>query len=161
MIGVYKITNIKNGKVYIGQSVDVDKRFNQHKKLLRENNHGNYRLQDDWNVYGEESFTFEVLEKCRSAYLNEIEKHTIKEYDSTDEAKGYNISVGNGRNLTVPSWYARSKVRRYGADAPNDTVFFRNDVGEIEYCQLCAECKRDCKQSFRADILICPSLESQ
>lgn len=161
MIGIYKITNTKNGKVYIGQSVDIDKRFKQHKKLLRENNHINYLLQDDWNVYGEDSFTFEVVEKCRSPYLNEIEQHLIKECDSTNSEKGYNLSAGCGRNLSVPSWYGRSRVRRYGADVASDYAFFRNDVGELEYNHICEGCKRDCKQSFRADILICPSLESQ
>lgn len=157
MIGVYKITNTKNGKVYIGQSVDIEKRFKQHKKLLRDNGHINYRLQDDWNIYGEDSFEFEVLEKCRSVYLNEIEKHTIKEYDSTNEAKGYNLSAGVGRDLSAPPYY----IRRYGAESLRDYAFYRNDVGEIEYSQRCIDCEHECKQSFRADILICPSLKSQ
>lgn len=161
MIGIYKITNTKNGKVYIGQSVDIDKRFREHRKMLRDNNHINYRLQDDWNVYGEDSFTFEVLEKCRSVYLNEIEKHTIKEYESTNEEKGYNLSAGNGRDLSAPPWYKQMGVQRYGSKYAIDYSFFRNDVGEIEYNQCCVGCKHDCKQSFRADVLICPSLESQ
>lgn len=161
MIGIYKITNTKNGKVYIGQSVDIDKRFREHKKMLRDNNHINYLLQDDWNVYGEDAFVFEVLEKCRSIYLNEIEKHTIKEYESTDKEKGYNLSAGIGRDLSAPPRYKQMGVQRYGAKSAIDYSFFRNDVGEIEYNQRCVECERDCKQSFRADVLICPSLESQ
>lgn len=160
MIGVYKITNTINGKVYIGQSVNIDGRFRQHKKLLRDNNHINYLLQDDWNIYGEDAFTFEVVQKCRSVYLNEIEKHLISEYGSTDSTKGYNLSAGMGRSANDPSWY-RSSVRKYGAVTKNDNEFFRNDVGETEYNSLCVDCGRDCKQSFRADILICPSLESQ
>lgn len=161
MIGIYKITNTKNGKVYIGQSVDIDKRFKQHKKLLRNNNHINCRLQDDWNIYGEDSFKFEILEKCRSVYLNEIEKHTIKEYDSTNEAKGYNISAGIGRDLSAPSWHSRFGARKYGTNTAADHSFFRNDVGEVEYKQCCVDCERECKQSFRAEILICPRLEKR
>lgn len=35
MIGIYKIENTKNHKVYIGQSIDIEHRFNQHKNYLK------------------------------------------------------------------------------------------------------------------------------
>lgn len=151
MIGIYKIENNINGKVYIGQSVDVDKRFKAHKTLLRNNEHFNYRLQDDWNSYGEDAFSFSIIEKCRSLYLNETERSLIKEYDSTDESKGYNIMAGCGRDLVL------RKQSGQKANPDNARSFFRNDVGEIEYNSQCTACDRDCKQSFRADILICPN----
>lgn len=62
MRGIYKITNIKNNKVYIGESNNVEKRWEQHLLDLRENNHHNYKLQNDWNAFGEDFFKFEVLE---------------------------------------------------------------------------------------------------
>ena len=158
MIGIYKITNTKNGKVYIGQSVNIDSRFKQHKKALRDNNHINYRLQDDWNVYGEAVFAFEVLQKCRSIYLDEIEKRTISEYGSTDPTKGYNLSEGVGRSADSPPYYERH-IKNYGRITPNESVFFRNDSGEIQYNAVCSRCDKDCKQSFRAEILICPHLK--
>ena len=166
MIGVYKITNTKNGKVYIGQSVDIKNRFKTHKKQLRENDHDNCFLQDDWNTYGEDSFTFEVVQKCRSAHLNEIEQHLIKEYDSTNREKGYNRSAGCGRDLSVNSWYFRgrtkgdSSIKTYGRDNTN-YIFFKNDNGEMEYNSVCIDCDKECKQSFRAEILICPHLEKR
>lgn len=168
MVGVYKITNTKNGKVYIGQSIQIKKRFKKHKQDLRKNNHCNYRLQDEWNIYGEEAFTFEVVQKCRSVYLNEIEQHLIKEYHSTDEDKGYNISAGVGRNLSVRSWYSyrhsqpkkKVRVKSYRKEVIN-YAYFKNDSGEIEYNALCVACERECKQSFRSEILICPHLEKR
>lgn len=39
MIGIYKIENTKNHKVYIGQSIDIEHRFNQHKNYLKNNKH--------------------------------------------------------------------------------------------------------------------------
>lgn len=163
MIGIYKITNIKNGKVYIGQSVKIETRIKQHKRLLRDNNHQNYLLQDDWNIYGEKSFSFEVIQKCRSVYLNEIEKHTIKEYHSDERDRGYNLTSGNGRDLSVPSWYAsrHRHSRTWSGITANEVVFFKNDVGETEYNAICTDCSRDCKQSFRADVLMCPRLEKR
>lgn len=166
MIGVYKITNTKNGKVYIGQSVRIKKRFEEHKKKLRTNNHINCYLQDDWNIYGEDAFTFEVVQKCRSVYLDEIEHHLIKEYQSTDRKKGYNISAGVGRNLSVRSWYSYRRsdsgkgIKSYRKEIIN-YEYFKNDNGEIEYNEICLGCSHDCKQSFRAEILICPMLENR
>lgn len=167
MIGVYKITNTKNGKVYIGQSVDVKKRFKEHKRELRSNNHINCYLQDDWNIYGEKAFTFEVVQKCRSVHLDEIEQHLIKEYDSTNREKGYNRSAGCGRNLSARSWFFKGRsikavasIKSYGRQNTNYT-FFKNDRGEMEYNSLCIGCDKECKQSFRAEILICPHLEKR
>ena len=61
--GIYKITNTANGKVYIGSSVDVHGRFNCHRSDLRNNRHGNQHLQNAWNLYGENSFVFEIIEE--------------------------------------------------------------------------------------------------
>ena len=156
MVGVYKITNTQNNKVYIGQSTDIEKRFKTHKKKLRKGSHENCYLQDDWTVYGEDAFSFEVVQKCRSANLNEIEQHLIKECEATDREKGYNISAGCGRDLSVPSWYSSLSQGRYGKRTSNDDAFYRNADGKIEYSRVCAECGRDCKQSFRAEVLFCP-----
>jgi len=47
IVGVYKITNTKNGKVYIGKSIDVNNRWKTHRRYLDNNNHYNYKLQED------------------------------------------------------------------------------------------------------------------
>lgn len=158
MVGIYKITNTENGKVYIGQSIDINKRFKEHKRSLRKGEHENYRLQDDWNVYGEDAFSFEIIQKCRSSNLNEIEKHLIGEYNSTSEENGYNISAGCGRDLSVPSWYTAYCSRR---EWYSEEVFFKNSSGETEYNPICCDCGRECKQSFRAEILSCPKLSNR
>lgn len=63
--GVYKITNVVNGKFYIGSSKDIKDRWNSHRSDLNGNTrHHSKSLQDDWEKYGESSFRFEILEKC-------------------------------------------------------------------------------------------------
>lgn len=47
--GIYKITNLVNNKVYIGQSVNIRKRWNQHVLELNKNIHPNIYLQSAWN----------------------------------------------------------------------------------------------------------------
>ena len=52
MCGVYMIKNKVNGKLYIGSSVDIQKRWINHRIYLRNNKHHSFQLQQDWNEYG-------------------------------------------------------------------------------------------------------------
>jgi group I intron endonuclease len=64
-IGVYRIINKVNGKIYIGSAAGIggfNKRWGEHITTLNKNKHGNQHLQKGWNKYGEESFIFEIIE---------------------------------------------------------------------------------------------------
>ena len=54
-VGIYKLTNLSNGKIYIGQSVNVEDRIYKHKMALKGNYHKNDHLQKAWNKYGKNS----------------------------------------------------------------------------------------------------------
>ena len=71
--GIYKITNILNGKSYIGLSSNIKQRWVQHKRNLNNNVHHNLHLQSAWNKYGKKYFTFSVLEYCDLDILPERE----------------------------------------------------------------------------------------
>lgn len=88
--GIYKIKNEINGKVYIGQSSKIYSRWKQHMKLLIENSHENDLIQNDWNEYGAESFSFTILKvgKFTKSELLTLEKQFILDYNSTEI--GYN-----------------------------------------------------------------------
>lgn len=60
--GVYKITNLKNGKIYIGSAKEFKRRASQHASSLRNNKHQNKHLQASFWKHGEDNFLFEVLE---------------------------------------------------------------------------------------------------
>lgn len=65
MSGIYRIVNQVNGKVYIGSTRGhFHKRWHDHKRKLKNNNHCNKHLQSAWNLYGEHKFTFEIIEEC-------------------------------------------------------------------------------------------------
>lgn len=92
--GVYKITNILNNKVYIGQAKDVKKRFQEHMKCgLGIDCPANNKLYDAMKKDGLENFTFEVLEECPAEDLNKKEKYYIEFYNSV--SWGYNSQHGN------------------------------------------------------------------
>lgn len=90
--GIYGIENISNGKWYVGQAVNLKKRFRDHKSKLRMNHHPNKHLQSAWNKYGEKSFVFRVLEVCEVDMLNSLEMSWVAKKDSY--LNGYNNTVG-------------------------------------------------------------------
>lgn len=97
MIGIYKIQNLINGKIYIGQSVHIQTRFNQHKNEAK---NGNTRpLYNAIRKYGIENFSFEIIEECSKEMLNEREIYWIKKYDSFHN--GYNLTPGGNEPYKV------------------------------------------------------------
>ena len=75
--GIYMILNKVNNKVYIGQSVDIYKRWTKHRRELRNNKHDNDHLQKSWNRDGEQYFDFIILCECPQNKLNEMEQYYI------------------------------------------------------------------------------------
>lgn len=90
MIGVYMIKNNINGKIYIGCSVDINRRFNSHKNKLLKGKHPNLHLQQSWNKYGQSAFIFEIIEECDDSVLYEREHYYATYYNALDNKIGYN-----------------------------------------------------------------------
>lgn len=63
MIGIYKIVNTINNKIYIGSAKNIKKRWSAHKSDLNKNKHHSRYLQNAWNKYGKDSFIFEIVEE--------------------------------------------------------------------------------------------------
>lgn len=74
--GIYKITNIKNQMCYVGQAVDVSNRWKQHiKRGLGAETPTKNKLYPVMTKEGVENFTFELIEECSPAQLNDREKY--------------------------------------------------------------------------------------
>jgi group I intron endonuclease len=90
--GIYRIRNIRNGKLYIGSAVFIEQRWRNHKHALRLNKHHSLHLQASWNVYGENLFVFEIIEFVTDkTKLIEREQFWIDELKSSDKQFGYNV----------------------------------------------------------------------
>ena len=90
MTGIYKITNIVNGKCYVGQAVDIEKRLREHinDSFNPKRREYEYPLSRAYRKYGLESFKTEILEICLREELNKKEIFWIEHFNSKKE--GYN-----------------------------------------------------------------------
>jgi len=78
--GIYKITSVETGRVYIGQSKDVLGRWKEHILLLTKGKHHNKLLSEDYSKYGLSSFRAELIQTCSSEELLHLETIYIREY---------------------------------------------------------------------------------
>ena len=90
--GVYQIINMKNNKMYVGSSKNIENRWKKHIYDLNNKTHHNKHLQNAWNKYSEENFEFEVIEYVSNeTRLIEREQYWMDELNSYNKDIGYNI----------------------------------------------------------------------
>lgn len=118
---IYKITNLINGKIYVG-------------KQLRENNlyFGSGKLiLKAIKKYGIENFKKEILEKCKtSRKLCNAEKFWIKKLNSQNKEIGYNITSGGEGFESNHKQSSKEKIRKWFKNKKYETLY--GDNAEIE-----------------------------
>jgi len=110
--GIYKITCIANKRIYIGSAVNLHVRKNSHFSALQRNEHGNPKMQNAWNKYGEQAFIFEVLEYVLPMSLTAREQYWFEKLKPFDR-KGFNIAREAGSALGIKrSPETRERIRQ-------------------------------------------------
>lgn len=100
--GIYQITNISNGKIYIGSAMNLHKRKKDHFNALQRGDHFNNHLQNAWYKYGSDVFAFNVVEfVTKHECLVVREQYWIDFTACCDKNKGYNLSPTAGSSLGV------------------------------------------------------------
>lgn len=120
---VYKITNITNGKIYVGQTIrSLEKRWKQH--IYNARRGSNKPLHKAIQKYGEEKFLVESLCKCYSqSDLNEKEA----EYGLSLNAlspNGYSLKLGTGRGTVSEETRKRLSISHIGIQAGENNYWF-------------------------------------
>jgi group I intron endonuclease len=113
MVGIYKITN-PNNKVYIGQSINIEKRFKQYKRYACKSQP---KLYNSFNEYGVNNHLFEIIKKCEIEELNNKERFYQEKYNAIE--KGLNCVYTNGNNKK----YYNMNKRKY-----NIINFFNSEI---------------------------------
>lgn len=93
---IYKIVNNINGKMYVGQTNNPDRRKMDHFYALNNNKHFNNYLQNSWNKYGKDCFDFIVIGEYNAEEICKWEEYWIKTLN-TRSPNGYNILSGGER----------------------------------------------------------------
>lgn len=96
--GIYKITNLINGKSYIGQSINIKRRIKEH---MRDYLKFDYAIYKAIRKYGIGNFSFDILCECKKDELDDLEIKYINEFRSYgrfSDSKGYNETLG-GKGL--------------------------------------------------------------
>lgn len=133
MIGIYKITNTKNNKVYIGKSTDIERRWKEHIRHSKDEfTKEKPAIHKAINKYGVNAFIFQVLEECKEDDLNSREMFYIDLYDSNSKKKGYNLTIGGDGG---PIMYGNSNPK---------SVLSEEDVIYIRECYKNGVYKMDC-----------------
>ena len=136
MLGyIYKTTNLKNGKIYIGQH--IAKKFEPNRYIG-----SGVLLQQAIARYGIDAFKCELLCECFSAdELNEREQYYIKLYNTQDRSIGYNIAAGGevpwNRGQKMSLQYCQKNSMAQRQKAPNISCFDYNTGKLIQVFNSC------------------------
>lgn len=117
MACIYKITNLINNKIYIGQTI---------KKLERRiNNHlfSKHPIGKAFRKYGKENFKIDILIEgdFNKDYLNQLEIHYIQLFNSTYYKKGYNMTKGGNFNLVTEEGRKKISIAHTGKIISEET----------------------------------------
>ena len=107
---VYKIENIYNGMIYIGQSVDYKHRICGHNYALRHNKHSNKLMQKHYNDMGSNCFRFSILEECDKKNLLELETNYINLFGGIECSNLYNKCDLSGHNKSYKENQAKAQL---------------------------------------------------
>lgn len=132
-IGIYKITNITDGKFYIGSSTNIERRFVEHTNALNKNKHHNPHLQAVWNKDGAESFTFEIIDTIKEAIADRI--FSLEEFylaAVSDWSQTYNIAKYT-KNWTLDLRYEGSKYYSWDKDKKVFIVAYRINGKQLKF----------------------------
>lgn len=138
--GIYEILNIKNNKRYIGQSQKVRARLQKHRRLLIKNEHQNSHLQNAFNKYGIDSFSFNIIEYCSIEELDFKENFYIKSYKSNNPYNGYNYRIDNRTNRGL-KWSDEQREKMKAAIENNP--WYKNHTVPLEIAEKAWEVTRN------------------
>lgn len=115
MVGIYKITNKINGKCYIGQSIDIERRFKEH--CIKNKSYISSTIIQE----GKENFLFEIIEECSIQQLNEKEQYWIQYYNSI-KPNGYNVAEDTKSNHTNYRFFDKDIITNIILDLQNTNL---------------------------------------
>jgi len=129
--GIYKLTNKLDGKVYIGQSKDIKKRWRSYGWTNK--GAANPHLRNALKQHGLEGFIFEILELLEGKeFKDDREKFWIKEFKSNNKDFGYNKTEGGDGTISEESRLRMSETRKRLYTGKNAYWYGRNHTEDTK-----------------------------
>jgi len=98
--GIYSITHVDSGRVYIGSATNIQSRWNYHRASFRTGKNCSPYLKNAWDKYGEDAFKFDIIEIVPDKNdLLKREQYWIDYYDAANRERGFNIAPKAGNLL--------------------------------------------------------------
>ena len=138
--GVYLLAFENTDKVYIGQSLNIERRMINHISKFRRGIHA-IKLQEAYNIYGQP--TLHILEECDSLDLDKNETIYIEEFNSYHDGFNSTAKPGGGCNLNGQdagnSKYLNADIEKaflYLVDSPKLTSAEISKLVDVSKCTI-------------------------
>lgn len=129
---VYKLKNTVTGEYYIGQTGDFNSRKSNHLSKMRKGRHGNWRVQESYDKYGEKAFVMEKLHLC----CPDVADFAEAVYVNLNDPKCMNIREGGKVGYTI-------------ADETKEVISRTNRTSyNMRTCGVTRQKDKRCKQGF-------------
>ena len=127
--GIYKITS-PTGKIYIGQSVDIKRRWQYHKSFTKTNLDS--ILYRSFAKYSVDEHKFEILEECKKEDLNERERYYIELYDTFETEHGMNLTKGGDSKVVFSeSTLRKMSIAKKGKSSSRENFHHTEETKKI------------------------------
>lgn len=139
MFYAYKLKNLVNNKIYIGQTNNPTQRWAQHKSAVKHKT-GTLLVTRAMIKYGIDKFTFEIIAMAKTQDLvNELERELIQQYNTLDKTIGYNLDPGGGYVERTPEVCAKISAGL--------NEFYKNNVSKSKGRPLTEEWKQNISEA--------------
>lgn len=156
--GIYQVLNTVTGKSYVGSSIDIGSRWQNHRWALENQRHESSKLQRSWNKHGSESWEWKILAECEEGRLTWLEAFWMDSLNSV--RNGYNcviLTLEDGevqRRHSVETREKISKAHTGKVMSEEQKEFLRNRVcseetrEEMRKAKLGRKCSEDTKHKM-------------
>ena len=140
--GIYKIVNKINGKIYIGQSIEIENRWKKHLSAKDD-----FIIHKAIQKYGKENFEFSIIEECDLLDLDKNEIKWINFYNSLIP-NGYNMVDGGSNGIGLSKGY---RVIQYSLEgnylSTYDSANQASSITGVDHWSICACCRNEYKHA--------------
>ena len=129
MIGIYKIENLLNHKCYVGQSIHIERRWQEHCRPSAKS-----IISNAIKKYGKENFSFQILEECSEDELDEKEIFYIEKFNCI-VPNGYNIKDYVDGNETTFTLYDKEEFNNIVKEIKDNVISLQQISEKHDLCR--------------------------